>query len=170
MRSPIVRPEREDDHGAVETVLLDAFESPLEAHLVQALREAGALTLSLVAEIDGQVVGHVAFSPVSIAREGGTYDAVGLAPVAVLETHQRKGIGAALIEAGLESLRRDGHALVVLLGHPSYYPRFGFSRADGFGLRWEHDAPPEAFMALELVPGAAQPGVVRYHPAFAAVS
>lgn len=170
MRSPIVRPERDEDHHAVASVLLDAFESPLEAHLVQALRDAGALTLSLVAEVDGQVAGHIAFSPVSIAREGETYEAVGLAPVAVLGSHQRRGIGGVLIEAGLEALRRDGHALVVLLGHPSYYPRFGFSRADGFGLRWEHDAPPEAFMALELVPGAARPGVVRYHPAFAAVS
>ena len=170
MRSPIVRPERDDDRSAVEAVLLDAFESPLEANLVQALRDADAITLSRVAEIDGEVVGHIAFSPVSIAGRSDPYEAVGLAPVAVLGAHQRQGIGGALIEAALETLRREGHALVVVLGHPRYYPRFGFARADGFGVRWEHDAPPQAFMALELVPGAARPGVVRFHPAFAAVS
>jgi len=133
---------------------------------VRKLAAAGAVLLSLVAEVDGAVVGHILFSPVTIETEASTKSAVGLAPMAVLPGHQRQGIGARLIERGLQELRRQGHTAVVVLGHPGYYPRFGFERASRFGLRCQFDCPDEAFMALELQPGALAEvrGLVRYRP------
>lgn len=166
----IVRAERPDDAAAITTVVTAAFPTAAEATLVERLRDADALTGTWVAEHDGTIVGHVAFSPVTIEDNGGKHStAVGLGPVAVAPTQQRRGVGVALIEHGLAQLHRDGHALVVVLGSPAYYPRFGFVRADLHGIGWEHEAPPEAFMVRELVHGAAtsQPGIVRYHPAFA---
>ena len=123
-------------------------------------RTAG-VTLSLAAELDDAVVGHILFSPVSIEPEG---TAIGLAPMAVLPEHQRRGIGGRLVREGLELLRAAGHGAVVVLGHPEYYPRFGFTRANRFGLRCEFECRDEAFMALELSPGALanRAGLVRY--------
>jgi putative acetyltransferase len=148
-----------------------AFGRPAEAELVAALRSAGVATLSLVAVRSGEVVGHILFSPVTIDTRGGARAAVGLAPMAVAPAWQRLGIGTALVRTGLVELRRRGHAAVVVLGHPQYYPRFGFERASRYGMRWEHDCPDEAFLALELVPGALgeSAGVVRYRPEFGAV-
>jgi putative acetyltransferase len=165
----ILRDEQASDHAAIAAVNRAAFEGPAEAELVDALRAAGALTLSLVATADGELVGHVAFSPVTITgAAAGTTSAIGLAPMAVLPSWQRRGVGTRLVAEGLERLRVAGHRAVVVLGHPAYYPRHGFSPASRFGLRWEHRAPDEAFMALELVPGALAEmgGVVRYHPEF----
>jgi putative acetyltransferase len=166
----ILRHEQAPDHAAIAAVNRAAFEGPAEADLVDALRATGALTLSLVATADGELVGHIAFSPVTITGTAGagTTSAIGLAPMAVLPSWQRRGVGTRLIAEGLERLRAAGHRAVVVLGHPAYYPRHGFSPASRFGLRWEHRAPDEAFMALELVPGALAgiTGVVRYHPEF----
>lgn len=164
----ILREEAEGDHAGIAAVTTAAFGGPGEAGLVEALRSAGALTLSLVAVAEGEVVGHVAFSPVTIVGDGGTYGAIGLAPMAVAPGWQGRGVGTRLIDEGLERLRAAGHRAVVVLGHPHYYPRFGFVPASRFGLRWEHDAPDEAFMARELVAGAlaGRPGVVRYRPEF----
>lgn len=169
---PTIRPERPGNAATIRAVNERAFGQPAEAALVDALRAAGALTLSLVAEEAGAVVGHIAFSPVTIHAPGGACGAVGLAPMAVLPGSQRRGVGKRLVCAGLAALREAGHGAVVVLGHPGYYPRFGFVPAERFGLRWEHACPPEAFMALELTPGAlaeARGGVVRYRPEFAAV-
>ncbi|WNG15681.1 GNAT family N-acetyltransferase [Cystobacter fuscus] len=172
MRSEVlVRPEQPHEAEAIRRVNALAFGRDAEAALVDALRGAGGVTLSLVAQVDGQVVGHILFSPVEIDR-GGSYDvAVGLAPMAVLPDHQRHGIGSRLIRAGLDQLRRAGHGALVVLGHPDYYPRFGFARASRFGLRWEVECPDEAFMALELREGflGTRPGIVRYRPEFSAV-
>jgi putative acetyltransferase len=167
-RALILRDELEADHAAIAAVNRAAFEGPAEAELVDALRAAGALTLSLVATADGELVGHVAFSPVTITAAAGTAFAIGLAPMAVLPAWQRRGVGTRLVAEGLDRLRAAGHRAVVVLGHPAYYPRHGFSPASRFGLRWEHRAPDEAFMALELVPDglAGTAGVVRYHPEF----
>lgn len=167
-RALILRGEQEPDRAAIAAVTRAAFEGPAEAELVDALRTAGALTLSLVATADGEIVGHVAFSPVTITGTAGTSSAIGLAPMAVAPSWQRKGVGTRLVAEGLDRLRAAGHRAVVVLGHPEYYPRHGFSPASRFGLRWEHRAPDEAFMALELVPGALAgiDGVVRYHPEF----
>jgi len=172
MRSDtLVRTEQLHDAEAVRRVNVLAFGRAAEGALVDALRGADGVTLSLVAEVDGQVVGHILFSPVEIDRDGGHDIAVGLAPMAVLPEHQRHGIGSKLIRAGLDRLREAGHGAVVVLGHPDYYPRFGFTRASRFGLRWEAECPDEAFMALELREGflGTQPGVIRYRPEFSAV-
>ena len=164
-----VRPERPEDRAAVRRVNEAAFGQPDEADLVDRLRAQARPYLGLVAVIDGEVVGHIAFTPVALEPARPGLDARGLAPMAVLPTHQRAGVGTALVREGLAACRRDGAGAVVVLGHPTYYPRFGFAPAGGFGLRSEYDAPPEAFMALALVPGALDgaAGVVRYHAAFA---
>jgi putative acetyltransferase len=161
-----IRPEGADDAAAIHAVNAAAFPTADEADLVDALRAAHAVLLSLVAEADdGAIVGHVLFSPVTIDRPGTSAVAVGLAPMAVAPSHQRRGVGGRLIAAGLDALRAAGEKAVVVLGHPAYYPRFGFRPAADLGLRWEggHD---DAFFALELVPGAlaGPPGVVRYRP------
>jgi len=163
-----IHPERPADRDAVFAVQRAAFGRDDEARLVDRLREAGAARISLVAERGGELVGHVLFSPVRVRGDGGEREAVGLAPVAVLPAHQRAGIGDALVRAGLEACRAAGHDLVFVLGHPSYYPRFGFERADARGLAWEHAGHEEAFLVLELAPRAwsGGRGVVSYHPEF----
>ena len=166
-----LRPEIPADHAEVRRVNELAFSQPAEADLVDALRAAGAATLSLVAVYEGRVVGHILFSPVTVASPRGDFAAVGLAPMAVLPELQKQGVGSLLVQAGLDQLRRAGHEVVVVLGHPGYYPRFGFERSGAHGIRWEHDAPDEAFMVLELRPGAlgGRGGVVRYRPELDAV-
>jgi len=163
-----IRREEPRDADAVRRVNELAFGEPTEANLVRALTAAGAPTLSLVAEKDRYVVGHILFSPVTIETPAGQVTAIGLAPMAVLPDQQRKGIGARLVQEGLAELRRLGHDAVVVVGHPEYYPRFGFKRASQFGLRTEIDCPDEAFMAIELRPGvlAGRAGMVRYRPEF----
>jgi putative acetyltransferase len=164
-----IREERPTDLLAVHCLNAAAFPTDAEARLVDALRAHGRLTLSLVAEDRGVVVGHIAFSPVSVLEPGGRIvPGIGLAPMAVRPEHQRSGIGGRLVEAGLDRLRADGHAFCVVLGHPGYYPRFGFEPASRFGLHWENEAPDEAFLAQELAAGglAGVHGVVRYAPEF----
>lgn len=164
----IVRPEEPPDAPAVRDIHERAFGRAAEADIVDALRAAGAITLSLVAEEDGGVIGHVLFSPVTV-RGAEDVRATGLASLAVVPEHQRAGVGGALVREGLERLRADGWAIAVVLGDPAYYSRFGFEPASRFGVRWEHDAPDEAFQLLELRPGAlaGRSGVVAYRPEIA---
>ena len=161
----VIRREIPRDIPLIHGVNAAAFDTTAEARLVDALRAAGAATLSLVAEERGEIVGHILFSPVTIEGRPGL-DVVGLAPMAVVPARQRQGIGSRLVREGLAELRQKGCVGVVVLGHPRYYPRFGFVPASRLGLRCEYDSPDEAFMALELVPGAlaGPPGLVRYHP------
>jgi putative acetyltransferase len=159
--------ERPEDVSAVQAIHMAAFGRPDEARMVAAVRDAGAAAVALAVGIGSRPVGHVLFSAVTI--EGRTEPSgLGLAPIAVLPSEQRSGIGSRLIEAGLERCRGLGYGYVVVLGHPAYYSRFGFTRASSFGLRCEYTVPEEAFMALELQPGCLEgkPGVVRYLPAF----
>ena len=132
------------------------------------LRDAGALTLSLVAEVEGRIIGHIAFSPVRISSESSETEVMGLAPMSVRPEFQRSGVGSQLVRRGLEMLRENGYEIVVVLGHPAYYPRFGFEQADSRGIAWEFDAPAEAFMVMELRDGALEGvhGKVRYRPEF----
>lgn len=162
-----VRAEGARDHAAVRALHLTAFPSPAEADLVDALRARARPIVSLVAEAEGSIAGHILFSPVSLAGHG-ALAIMGLAPMAVAPALQRTGIGSALVRAGLAACRAIGTRAVVVLGHPAYYPRFGFARADRFGLACEYDAPPEAFMAIELTPGYLRgaAGTIRYHDAF----
>jgi putative acetyltransferase len=164
-----VRPEREGDAGAIAAVVRDAFGREVEAGLVDALREAGVLAVSLVAEgDDGALVGHVALSPVTIVGVDGEGRWLGLAPLAVRPDRQRQGIGAALVLDALAAADARGAGLVVLLGEPAYYARFGFAPAVRHGLAAQWPVPEEAFMARLLAAGGEAPpaGVVRYHAAF----
>jgi putative acetyltransferase len=165
-----VRTETASDFDAVRMVNERAFGEPAEALLVDALRGLDA-AISLVATIDGRVVGHILFTPVQVERAGSGLSAMGLAPMAVLPEFQKQGIGSALITAGLDACRARLHDLVVVLGHPGYYPRFGFVVAAAHGLTCEYPAPIEAFMVVELTPGAfaRAGGLVRYRPEFANV-
>jgi putative acetyltransferase len=160
-----IRAESPEDRAAVGTVHRRAFPTDAEARLVDALRDAGKAVVSLVAELDGRVVGHVLFSPVTV--EEGASAGLGLAPVAVLPEHQSRGVGTALIRAGLERCREAGYGFAVVLGHAAYYPRFGFRRASLSGLGNEYGAD-EHFMVLELRPDAltGARGLVRYAAEF----
>ena len=166
----IVRPEQPADIPATRQVNLAAFDTPAEADLVDALRAEARPLVSLVGEVDGEVVGHILLSPVSLGEHTGLH-LMGLAPMAVMSSHQRRGIGSALVRAGLQHCRQLGIGAVAVLGHPDYYPRFGFQSSTRFGISSEYDAPPEAFMVLELQAGylAGRSGVIRFHPAFRGV-
>jgi len=162
-----VRTETADDISAIHRVVAAAFGQTVEADLIDGLRAAGALTVSLIATIDETVVGHIAFSPVDIDDDEDSAKALGLGPLAVVPAHQNQGIGTGLVEAGLARCRDLGVAIVVVLGEPGYYGRFGFGPSVAHDIRWEHDAPADAFMVRELVPGALAGvrGTARYHAA-----
>lgn len=147
-----------------------AFPTAAEADLVEALRDAADGVVSLVAEVDGVVVGHVMCSPATLDGHPGVR-LMGLAPVAVLPARQRRGVGSALIGAALERCRDLGVDVVIVLGDPAYYARFGFAPAARWGVACTYDAPPDAFMATELRPGVLdkRSGTARYHPAFDAL-
>ena len=167
-----IRAEEPRDQCGVFEVHARAFPQLGEAKLVDALRAAGAVTISLVAERGGRVVGHILFSPVRVEGEGGSFVAQGLAPMAVDPSCQREGIGSALVRAGLDACRAAGHTIVFVLGHPDYYPRFGFEAAAPRGLHYQGGAGyAPAFFVAELAAGslAGRAGVVHYRPEFAAL-
>ena len=163
-----IRSELPEDVEAIYSLNEEAFDGTAEANLVNSLRTSNAMTLSLVAIKNNEIVGHIAFSPVTIESDQATVNAVGLAPMAVSPEFQRSGIGSQLVEEGLNRIRTAGHELVIVIGHPEYYPRFGFVPAKKYGIRWEHDVPEEAFMIKELREGALKEvkGTVKYRPEF----
>jgi putative acetyltransferase len=168
--SVVIRPETGQDQEAIWSVNQAAFEGDAEANLVDALRDGGFFVVSLVAEVDGEIVGHVLFSRMAIVTSFGTMDALSLAPMAVLPRHQRRGIGTRLVETGLEACREAGHRIVIVLGHPEFYPRFGFSAE----LARRLESPfggGEAWMALELVRGSLEgvEGRIEFSPPFGAL-
>lgn len=155
------------EHAArVAEIHTQAFQRPDEAAIVAAVVASEAPTISLIADIDREIVGHILLSPVTLDGRDAPRG-LGLAPLGVLPSHQRRGAGQALVHAALERARLLGYAYVVVLGTPDYYARFGFTAASRFGLRSEYSAPDEAFMALELHAGALNgaSGLVRYVPA-----
>ena len=166
-----IRTERESDILSVHGVHEAAFPTSSEAYLVDGLRRMVDPLVSLVAEERGKIIGHILFTPVSLDSRPELL-IMGLAPMAVLPGHQRAGIGSALVRAGLDQCRLLPAAAVVVLGHPEFYPRFGFLPSTRFGIRSEYDVPEEVFMALELEPGCLDgpPGVIQYHDAFNAVA
>jgi putative acetyltransferase len=162
-----VRAETDSDYEAVRAINVGAFGGPDEADLVDRLRRDGAVVASLVAENDERiVVGHILFTRLTVRTEHGNVNAVALAPMAVLPEHQRQRVGSALVRQSIRVLSDLGEQIVVVVGHPDYYPRFGFSADLARGLRSAFSGP--AFMALELRPGALQgvTGDLRYPPAF----
>jgi putative acetyltransferase len=159
------------ERSAVRSINEAAFGRPDEADLVEGLRAEGVVLASLVGEISvgeirKRIVGHILFSRMSIETAEGSIDAAALAPMAVLPEYQRGGIGGRLIRHGLDFLQEQAERIVIVLGHPNYYPRFGFSSERARSL--ESPFPPDAFMALELCPGALNGihGKVRYPAAF----
>jgi len=150
--TPTIHPETPADFAAISEVNRLAFGREGEASLVSGLRDGGYALLSLVAEVDGQVVGHIMFSRQPIITDSGVVEAVALAVMAVLPTHQRQGIGSRLVEAGLKICTEQGHRIVTVVGHPKFYPRFGFSTE--LAKRLDGPCLGAAWMALELVPGA----------------
>jgi len=159
-----VRPETPTDHAAVERVHELAFGADGEARLVRAMRSPRCL--SLVAEEGGEIVGHVFFTPVAV--DAGLEGAMALGPLAVTPERQRRGIGSALARAGLAACRRERVPAVFVLGHPDYYPRFGFAPASAAGLRCDWDVPDDVFQVVELSAGALRGvrGRVRYDAEF----
>jgi putative acetyltransferase len=160
------KPEDSEDRLAIRSIQEAAFGRRHEADLVDALRSEGVVLVSLVAELDARIVGHILFSRMSIETTSGALPAAALAPMAVLPGHQRRCIGARLVRRGLALLRRRGERVAIVLGHPDYYPRFGFSSDKARYL--ESPFPPRAFMAMELSPGALDGirGRVRYPASF----
>lgn len=154
------------DESAIYAVNEAAFGRPDEANLVDALRGEGVVLASLVAELERSMVGHILFSRMWIDTASGSVPAAALAPMAVLPEYQGQGIGGRLIRYGLDLLRHQGEEIVIVLGHPDYYPRFGFSTASARPL--ESPFPPDAYMAMELRAGALDgiSGRVRYAAAF----
>ena len=165
-----VRKEHWNDKAAIRDVNLRAFGQPQEADIVDKLRENCTSVLSLVAVVENRVVSHILFSPVTIAGEGRTIEGMGLGPMAVLPKYQRQGIGSELVHAGIARLASIACPFVVVLGHPHYYPRFGFEPASRHGIRSEWKVPDEAFMILVLDQARIQAvsGVARYWPEFSA--
>jgi putative acetyltransferase len=173
MGSFFIRSETPFDIKDIFAVHNDAFAQDGEARLVNALRNDGDFTadLSLVAVHDDRIIGHVLFPPITIESADATQKSVparALAPLGVDPAFQCQGVGAALLNEGLKTCRHLGHGAVIVVGHPGYYPRFGFSTARTFGITAPFPCPDEAFMAIELIHGALDDvhGMVRYPPAF----
>ena len=162
-----IRDETPSDYSAIRELNERAFGGAAEAKLVDMLRAAKKIVISLVAVHQNQVVGHISFSPVTVAEGPENLQAVGLAPMSVLPKFQNRGIGSKLVREGLEACKRAGYEVVVVLGHTKYYPRFGFLKAKDCGLHNEYNAA-DSFMVLELQKGVLQEirGLVKYAPEF----
>lgn len=166
-----VRPEKHADHAAIHALNEAAFDRGGEAELVDRLREEARPVVSLVAEDRGEIIGHVLFSPVKL--EGGdALRPMALGPMAVRRERRGRGVGSELVLQGLAACERLGCRAAFVLGHPTYYRRFGFRPAAAFGIDSEYADAGEAFMAREIEHGALDGihGTVRYHEAFAAVT
>jgi putative acetyltransferase len=167
----LIREETPEDREVIRAVNRLAFGGDAEGELIDRLRADGDILLSLVAQVDGEVVGHILFSKLKAETHGGMIKAAALAPMAVTPEFQGRGIGTALVERGLALCRERGYTVVIVLGHPDYYPRFGFDARLGQSLSSPYSELGAAYMALELVPGTLTgvSGSVRYPEAFAAL-
>jgi len=166
----LIRSEEHRDFAAIRGVNEAAFNTAAEADLVDVLRELARPVISLVAVSGGAIAGHIMFSPVTLLGKP-TLRLMGLGPMAVAPAVQRRGIGSALVRAGLERCRQIGFGAVVVLGHPEYYPRFGFLSSTRFGIDCEFDVPSDVFMVMELENGFLRgvSGRIEYHPVFRGV-
>ncbi len=163
----LIRPETTADIPAIHEINSLAFERSGEADAVDSLRSQGKATVSLVAEQNDELLGHILFSPVTL-NDHAAPTLIGLAPVAVRPAGQGRGIGSALVHEGLGACRDLGFGAVLLLGHPSYYPRFGFKPAPPLGLQFAGLPDCEAFFVIELIPDTLRDlrGEIRFDPVF----
>jgi len=163
-----VRDERRGDVAAIRDVNRRAFAQDQEANIVDALRANGGALLSLVATLDGEIVGHIMYSPLTVVEATGA----ALGPMAVVPERQRQGIGSRLVEEGNRRLAQVGCPFVVVFGHAEFYPRFGFRPASRFGITCEWTVPDDVFMALMLGDGKAPGfgGLARYRAEFSTVA
>jgi putative acetyltransferase len=164
-----IRDERPSDVAAVRDVNKRAFGQDQEGNIVDALRSNGAVLLSLVATLNGRVVGHIMYSPLSV---GDKVTGAALGPMAVLPEHQRQGVGSKLVEAGNRKLKDAGYPFIIVLGHADYYPRFGFRPASTHGIKCEWEVPDDVFMLLVLDQAKMQgvSGLAKYRYEFSSVS
>lgn len=163
-----IREEQLSDIEKIYQVNTEAFETKAEADLVNALRNSGCNYISLVAEIESKIVGHILFTPVELTENKNNLKIMGLAPMAVVSQFQKNGIGSKLVNAGLEICKSQGYEAVVVLGHPAYYPKFGFVPSVNYSIKSEYDVPAGVFMVLELAPEALKghKGIIKYHEEF----
>ena len=163
-----IREEQWGDVTAIRDVNRRAFGQDNEGNIVDALRANGAALLSLVATLQGRVVGHIMYSPLFVGDLGGA----ALGPMAVIPEHQRQGIGSMLVEAGSEKLKHAGCPFIVVVGHSTFYPRFGFRRASTYDIACEWKVPDDVFMVLVLdqakMHGVA--GLAKYRAEFSTIS
>ena len=163
-----IREERSSDIDIIWNLNSMVFETEAEANLVNALRNSGCTYLSLVADIAGKVVGHIFFSPVELTGNKNNLKIMGLAPMAVLSEFQNRGIGTKLVRTGLAYCKARAYDAAVVLGHPTYYPRFGFVPSVNFDIKSEYDVPDDVFMIQALRTGALKHhrGIIKYQQAF----
>jgi putative acetyltransferase len=164
----IIRPEKIADIDRIREINISAFGEKTEADLVDALRKSEIPLISLVAEEGNSVIGHIMFSPVTIDNGCSAISLAGLGPMAVLSGFQRQGVGSMLVKEGLIQCKQAGYSAVVVLGHPEYYPRFGFVPTVNYRIKSEYDVPENVFMIIELTDGALGDchGIVKYHECF----
>jgi putative acetyltransferase len=154
----VIREERQVDIAAIREVNDSAFNRTQEGEIVDQLRASCKELVSLVATEGEKIVGHILFSPAIIESDGEKVNGMGLAPMAVLPEYQRKGVGAMLVQKGIEKIKEMGYPFIIVLGHPEYYPRFGFEQASIYGIKSQWDVPDEAFMMM-ILDTAAMSGV-----------
>ena len=164
----IIRPERPEDNQKIRHINIKAFDTEAESNLIDALRNSGIPLISLVTEVNGELVEHILFSPVTLEDDNSGIPIAGLAPMAVVPECQRKGIGSMLVEEGIRRCKEAGYAAIVVLAHPDYYPRFGFAPTVKYEIKSQYDVPNEVFMVKELNEGALANcgGTVKYHDIF----
>jgi putative acetyltransferase len=165
-----IRSESPNDYSQISDVIYSAFEQKNEVRLVKTLRASPDFIgeLSLVAILNNLIIGHILFSKIIIKSEKAEFPALALAPLAVKPEFQNQGIGSKLVEKGLEECKRLNHKIVIVLGHPNFYPKFGFKPANDFGVMAPFAVPNESFLILELTSGALRSvsGIVEYPLAF----
>jgi len=165
----LIREEKKQDIEAIRQVNIKAFGQSQEADIVDKLRNNCSPFLSLVAEVDNKIAGHILFTPVLIETDTGMVEGMGLAPMAVLPEYQKQGIGSNLAIKGLEKVKQSVCPFVIVLGHSDYYPKFGFEPASRYGIRSEWEVPDEAFMVILFDKSKSDTisGIAKYRSEFA---
>ena len=163
-----IRAEKSADLDGISKINIEAFDTKEEVTIVNALRSSGVTNISLVYEKNNELVGHILFTPVELIGDKSSLKLMGLAPMAVIPKFQNKGVGSSLIKEGIQQCIDNGYDAIIVLGHPDYYPKFGFVPSIKYGIKSEYDVPDEVFMALELKENIlkGKHGIIKYHDAF----